>query len=411
MSASTAVAGQLGAYGRLLRIRDYRLLWAAQFVSTFGDRITQIALATLVFQVTGSELGIGVVLSLSMLPHAAFGFVAGAAADRVSRKTLLIGTDLARAAIVLTLAFWAGVPLNVIYLLTALHATATTFFAPARYAVLPDLVPRGELLDANTLDETTQGALDPVAYLTGGALIAIVGVHSGFAIDGLTFMLSALFIALTTKRTAAVWRAGAASGSMRLRDLTEGVHALLAHPLLRANLWLMVFAALIASADMPLTYMLVLSQWRKGALGLGLLEGGLALGYVIGALVCQQVVSRLGRGNTILLGLVATGVSMFLIAVLPFWAAVIVNAVSGVFNVLFFVPSVTMNQELAPSASRARVLGSRSALISAAILASYVMATALTSSLEPALVLAALGGLLAAVTMLAAVARPILRTR
>ncbi len=411
MSTSAVVATQLGSYGRLLRIRDYRLLWAAQVVSTFGDRITQIALATLIYQTTGSEMSIGLVLSLSMLPHAAFGYVAGAVADRVSRKSLLIATDLARAAIVLALAFWAGVPLPVIYLLTALHATATTFFTPARYAVVPDLVPRGELLAANTLDETTQGALDPVAYLAGGALIAAVGTSSGFAIDGLTFLLSVLFIALSTKRSSSIWRADRESSGLGFRDLTEGLRALAAHPLLRANLALMVFAALIASADTPLTYMMVLSNWGAGALGLGLLEGGLALGFVLGAVVCQRVVARLGRGQTILLGLVATGICMLLIAVLPFWAAVIVNAISGVFNVLFFVPSLTMNQQLAPSTSRARVLGSRSAIISAGVLVSYVMATALTAHLDPATVLGTLGAVLAAVTVLAGLVAPVLRSR
>ena len=61
------------------------------------------------------------------------------------------------------------------------------FFTPARNAVLPDIVPRRDLLAANTLDETTQGTLDPIAYLVGGAIIAGLGVRFGFGVDSITF--------------------------------------------------------------------------------------------------------------------------------------------------------------------------------------------------------------------------------
>ena len=207
MSAVAAVREQLAGYHRVLVRRDYRLLWAAQLVSTFGDRLTQIGLTALVFAMTGSDLSIGLVLTLTVLPRAAFGLFAGALADRVSRKTVLIVTDCVRALIVLVLALAAGLPLQAVYLLTVLHATATVFFTPARNAVLPDIVPRRDLLAANTLDETTQGTLDPIAYLVGGAIIAGLGVRFGFGVDSITFLVSAALIMQTTTRGAAQWHA------------------------------------------------------------------------------------------------------------------------------------------------------------------------------------------------------------
>lgn len=410
MSVITAVHGQLSGYRRLLGLRDYRLLWSAQVVSTFGDRLTQIALTTLVFALTGSDLSVGLVLTLTVLPRAIFGIPAGALADRVSRKSLLIATDLVRAAIVLGLALGAGLPLALVYLLTAMHATATVFFTPTRCAVVPDLVPRDQLLDANTLDETTQSALDPVAYLVGGAVIAAVGVRPSFVVDAFSFIASALLIAMTTARSASLWRAPQSHSQERAvgSDIWGGFAVLWRHPTLRANTLLMLFAASIASAEMPLTYMLVFDHWRMGALGLGVFEASLAAGFVVGALGCGAIVARTGKGVAILIGLVGTGLTMTLIAVLPFWPAAVLNAVSGVFNILFFVPTLTLHQQLAPVEMRARVLSARSAILALALAASYALATALTLSVRPQDLLAVMGVVLA-VGAAAAAAVPELR--
>jgi MFS family permease len=418
MSAVASVRAQLVGYHRILALRDYRLLWAAQMVSTFGDRLTQIGLTALVFAMTGSDLSIGLVLTLTVLPRAAFGLFAGALADRVSRKTLLVAADCVRAVIVLVLALVAGLPLQAVYLLAVLHATATVFFTPARNAVLPDIVPRRELLAANTLDETTQSALDPVAYLIGGALIAALGVRVGFGIDSLTFVVSAVLIMQTTARGAAQWhahrsgRGGAAAteptqGGLGLGD---GLRALWQDHVLRANTLLLVSAAVVASAEMPLTAMLVLSHWHRGALGLGMFEASLAAGFALGAFICGPVVDRFGKGPTILAGLVGTGLVMAAVAVLPFWPAAVLNGVAGVFNILFFVPTLTLVQERAPQEVRARVMSSRAVLMAVALVVSYASATALASAFAPRSVMFVMGLLLAAGTAAACLV-PVLRQR
>ncbi len=409
MNAIAPLRAQFAGYHRVLSIHDYRLLWSAQVVSTFGDRLTQIGLISLVFAMTGSNSTIGLVLTLTVLPRAVFGLFAGALADRVSRKTLLIATDCARALIVLVLALAAGLPLGAVYLLAALHATVTVFFTPTRNAVLPDIVAEHELLTANTLDETTQSALDPVAYLLGGALIAALGVRAGFGIDSLTFLVSAALIALTTARGAAQWHArriegagvGAAGQPGPGLQLGAGLRAIWQDHVLRANTVLLLCAAAIASAETPLTSMLVLSHWRRGAMGLGLFEASLAVGFVLGALCCGPIVDRFGKGPTILAGLIATGVVMAAVAVLPFWPAVVLNGVSGVFNLLFFVPALTLVQERAPSLVRARVISSRAALMALALVVSYAAATMLSAVFEAQLVMVAMGLLLTAGTIVA----------
>jgi len=411
VNAVAVVVGQLGRYRRLLGIRDYRLLWAAQLVSSYGDRLTQLALAALVYGITGSEIGLGLMLTIGQMPRAVFGLPAGAIADRVSRKTLLVTTDCMRALIVLVLALWAGVPLSAVYALTILHATATVFFSPTRYAVLPDILPSGDLLNANALDETTQSAFDPIAFLVGGAVVATVGARAAFGVDSLTFLFSAGLIAITTPRAAAMWRAERDAPQIARAEPAEGLRVLFGDPVLRANLLLMLLAGLVASAETPLVYMLVFSHWGRGSLGLGILEAGLGAGFVAGGFICGSVVDRIGKGHTILIGLAGTGACMVLIAMLPFWPAVLVNIVSGTFNVLFFVPGITLVQERTPRQARGRVLSSRGSVIAISVFASYAMATLLTTRVSPQVLMAAMGLTLAAVTATAAATVPALRQR
>ena len=145
--------------------------------------------------------------------------------------------------------------------------------------------------------------------------------------------------------------------------LGAGFRAIWNDHVLRANTALLVGAAAIASAETPLTSMLVLTHWQRGAMGLGLFEASLAVGFVVGAFACGPAVDRFGKGPTILTGLIGTGVAMTAVAVLPYWPALVLNGVSGVFNLLFFVPAVTLVQERAPGVARARVISSRGALM------------------------------------------------
>jgi len=130
----------------------------------------------------------------------------------------------------------------------------------------------------------------------------------------------------------------------------------------------------------------------------------------LGAFACGPTVDRLGKGPTILLGLIGTGLVMAAVAMLPFWPAAILNGVAGVFNILFFVPTLTLVQERAPRAIRARVMSSRSVLLAVALVVSYAGATALASAFGPRPVMLTLGLLLSAGTAAACLV-PVLRER
>jgi MFS family permease len=434
-SLAASLGRQLGDFRALLNLHNYQRLWAAQIISTCGDRFTQIALTTLIFTITRSDAGIGLVLAISVLPQALFSIPAGVAADRFSRRGLLVTTDLARAAIVLFLGLRVGLPVGAVYLLAGLHATATAFFVPTRYALLPDIVQRRQLMTANALDETSQNTVDPIAYLVAGAVVAGIGLYASFAIDSLTFVLSAALIAAIT---VPVTRRPSRNGDSRrgvpersrrgrrstsgqdlpgslhepgwAREATQGLRFIWKQPQLRANTILVMLATLVASSEYPLSYMMVFGRWNRGPLGLGIIEAALAVGIVCGGFLCSAVVRGAGRGVSILVGLAGTGMAMAATAVLPFWFAVAAIAVSGIYNTLYFVPTITLQQELAPNAIRGRVLSSRRMLTALTIFASYALATALVSVAAPA-TLIGIFGLMLLGTALCGFAFPVLRQR
>jgi MFS family permease len=139
----------------LLKIRDFRFLWLGQIVSNFGDALTHLTLVLFINRVTGGDAqAIAWLLIVLALPTAVLGLIAGVFVDRWNRKHVMIISDGLRA--VLTLGFVIAAvseQLWLIYLLAFLHATVSSFFAPARSAVVPRVVPKEGLLAANSLSQ------------------------------------------------------------------------------------------------------------------------------------------------------------------------------------------------------------------------------------------------------------------
>ena len=98
----------LGAYGGVVRSRSFFPLWLGQLVSSFGDTLHYIALVVLVFQLTGQGVAVAAVAAAEIVPVLVLGPVAGVIIDRFSRKAVLIGADLFRACLVLSLLWPQG---------------------------------------------------------------------------------------------------------------------------------------------------------------------------------------------------------------------------------------------------------------------------------------------------------------
>ncbi|MBI2983898.1 MAG: MFS transporter, partial [Chloroflexi bacterium] len=178
-----------------LRSPNFALLWSAQVISGFGDRITVVALAYVTWQITHSALSTAVAVVMASLPYAIFGFFGGAIADAVGHRRAMIASDLIRAlaigAIPLTLGFQA--PLGVAYALVLVAALCSTVFNPARLAIVPELVPAEQLGTSNSLVYASDRTVEIVGVLAAGALVAVLG-EGAFYVDAATFALSAILL-------------------------------------------------------------------------------------------------------------------------------------------------------------------------------------------------------------------------
>ncbi len=184
-------------YIELLRSnRAFRQLWLGQVVSQMGDWFNTIALYTIILNLTGSGRDIGLLLVARFVPSFVFGPLSGVLADRFSRRSIMIVSDLLRALIVLGFLFVRRADqLWLIYVLTVLQLGLSTFFEPAKTAAIPSLVSDRELVAANAISSVTWSVMLTLGAAIGGVLTGWFGTDVAFVLDSLTYLLSAALIA------------------------------------------------------------------------------------------------------------------------------------------------------------------------------------------------------------------------
>ncbi len=181
------------AYASVIRSPRYFPLWLGQLVSNFGDTLHYIALVVLVFRLTGRGLAVSALVAAEVLPVLLLGPVAGVVIDRFSRKAVLIGADLCRAGLVLTL-LWPQGAWHA-YLVAAGLAAGNTFFNPTVQAVIPALTAEEQRLAANSVAWSTGRLVQILAAATVGGLIAFLGTGPAFALNAASFVVSAALVA------------------------------------------------------------------------------------------------------------------------------------------------------------------------------------------------------------------------
>src|SRR6266849_7319817 len=181
------------SYGAVLSSRRYFPLWLGQLASNFGDTLHYLALVVLVFQLTGQGLAVAGLVAAEVVPVLVLGPIAGVVIDRFSRKSVLIGADLFRAALAVSL-LWPQGAWHA-YVVAAGMAAGNTFFNPTVLAVIPVLTTEDQRLAANSVGWSTGRLVQILASAVVGGLIALVGTGPAFALNAATFVFSATMIA------------------------------------------------------------------------------------------------------------------------------------------------------------------------------------------------------------------------
>jgi MFS family permease len=189
---------------RTLRHRDFRLLWMGQSVSLIGDGIYLVAIAWLVYDISNEPGALAIVGLTWTLPMVIGLLLAGVLSDRFERRRLLVLSDLIRCAAIGAIAALAladVVELWHVIVLVVVYGAGEALFLPAFSAIVPDVVPREQLLHANTLRELMEPlGLRFAGPALGGLLITVFDVGTAFLVDALTFLASAIVVSLMTRQ-------------------------------------------------------------------------------------------------------------------------------------------------------------------------------------------------------------------
>ncbi|MCC6613127.1 MAG: MFS transporter [Anaerolineae bacterium] len=380
-------------YVRLLaRNREFAKLWAAMLISFVGDWFNTIVLAAIVSRFTeGSGLAIGLFMLARFLPPLLITPLAGALADRYNRKRLLIYADLLRAVVVLGfLLVKTPDQLWLLYALTIVQFCLGAIFEPSRSALLPSMVHRDDLVDANVLGSITWSAALALGGSLGGFVAGAFGAVTALTIDSVSFLISAAFIFTARPIYAvAVSAVEAQRERLSLRDITDGIRYAKAHPSTAATL-LVKFGGNIGNIDTLLViYGTVLfplyiagvtsTDEEAGFLSLGILWATFGIGSILGLIIIDRFNDGAPRTmrRLIALGYGLITISWFIFGFAPTLAiaalAMLIRAMGG--NAYWTYSSVILQKTVED-----RFMGRMFSLDFAGFQLSIVLSTIVTSA-------------------------------
>lgn len=351
-------------YGELVRGNaNFRNLWLGQIISLLGDWFNLIASAALVVELTQSGFAVGGLFLVRMLAPFLISPIAGVVADRYNRKHILILTDILRAIIVLGF-FWIRAPQQVwlLYTLTAIQLALSGFFFPTRTAILPDVVSGPELGTANALSSTTWSVMLGLGAALGGIVAGTWGIYPAFAIDSLTFVVSAVFIVQIKYDAAGHLDASDKTVSSALHEYLEGLRYLANHLEILVMALHKAVGGLFFTSGLQVIQVVIAESvfpiGEGGGISLGLMFGIAGVGTGIGPIVARRFTGDRGRPLrvAILLGYLLSSLGLLITAPLFNFETVLVGILlRGIGGGMLWVFSTQLLLQSVPDLFRGRV--------------------------------------------------------
>jgi MFS family permease len=277
---------------RPLRERDFALFWTGWTVSLIGDGFFLVAIAWQAFDLWNTPTALALVGVAETIPLVAFVLVGGVFSDRFERRRVLIASSALRGACVAVLgvlAIGGWIELWHLFAISAFYGAGQAFQGPAAGAIVPDLVPRHLLVQANSLSQfVRQLAFAFVGPAVGGLVVHQLGVGPAFLVDAASYGVAIVMLALLRPRPAAI-NADREPSSMR-RDIAEGLRFVRAHVWLWGTLgWALVAVFLVYGPFQVLLPYLVRNELGGSAGDLGLVFAAGGLGALLVSLGIGQI--------------------------------------------------------------------------------------------------------------------------
>lgn len=349
---------------RVLRQRNFRLLWLGEGISLLGDQFYLIALPWLVLTMKGDALAVGGVLAVAGIPRALFMLIGGAVIDRFSPRTVMLGSNLVRMAVVALLAvlvFTGLIRIWGVYVIALLFGVVDAFFFPAQSAIVPEIVEKEHLQIGNSIIHGTAQLSRFAGPVLAGVVIAFLGGAEGaykaggqqspdmggiayaFGFDALTFLVSAI-----TLHKMGMPKSGSESAQDHQResvwaDIRAGLLSVWRAAGLR-TLFLLVMAINLLVNGPILVGVPVLAggQFSGGATAFGVLMsaygGGNLLGVVLAGSMPRPSAKSMGAVLLATMGVLGCGVALLgFISTVPFAVGIllVMGTANGYVSILF----------------------------------------------------------------------------
>lgn len=343
-----------------------------------GDWFNTIAIYTIILNLTGSGRYVGLLMVARFLPSFFFGSFSGVLADRFSRRSIMIVSDLLRAVVVLGFLFVRRADqLWLIYVLTVLQLALSTFFEPAKTAAIPSIVSDRELVAANAISSVTWSAMLTLGAAIGGLVTGWFGTDVAFILDALTYLLSAALIAsvVVPKRSPREKQKLTINRALGISETIEGARYVMRRP--RVLAFLLVKPAWGLGGGI-LTLLAVFGEkvfpiGSSPATGIGVLFTARGIGTAIGPIVARRLSGEGKAKMQASIGLAFLIGGAFYIAfgaATSFVVALVVLAIAHMGGSILWVFSTVLLQRGVEDNFRGRVFAAELALLTLTMAAS-----------------------------------------
>jgi MFS family permease len=293
--------------GTLLGQVGFRRLWFGQTVSEFGSEVTTLALPlAAVLVLHASTFQVGLLTTAGFAGFLLIGLPAGVWVDRVRRKPVMIAADVIRALVLASIpvAYGLGVlTLAQLYVVTFICGVAAVFFDVAYMSLVPGLVGRQHIAEANAKLQATVSVAQVSGPSAAGLLIGLLSAPVAFVADAASFVVSVLSLLVIADREPVPARAE--RRGLRA-EMADGLRFVARHPILRLIAGATSTANLFSSAVLAISVVFLVRQVHLGASAIGVLVSLGAVGGVAGALSCGVLRRWIGSARLIWLSLAVT---------------------------------------------------------------------------------------------------------
>lgn len=350
------------ANARLRSDADFRRYWLARMSSLSGTLVTAIAMPVLIYRLTASPGLTALTTTFEGLPYLLVGLPAGALADRLDRKKLMVAADTLNVFVIgsVPLAWWLGM-LSVPHVLLAafLAQLLFTFFDGANFGALPVLVGRERIGEANAAVWGFGGVLDLLMPAVAGAALAVFHPAQILTFDAVSYGVSALLVR-TIRRPLSVAR----DHPVKIRmtdlwaDVREGLAFLWGHGGIRSNTIVCGLQSITGAG-----FMALLVPWADRVLHVGtsgwrfgMLYGVWGVGGIVGSALTPRLLRRVGSARLTLLAIPASATAGLLCALSTHWAvASLMIMLWGVAYQLVIINALNYRQQVTPERLLSRV--------------------------------------------------------